>query len=148
MGLGRTGCTAAAVTSGLATQKDNNIAWSWLFTNNVCCWNCADYCANFHTFCNITWMIDFVYLTGSQTDLVAVGAVTSCCGGNDLLLWKFTLDGIFKWGQRVSCTGNTHCLIYISTTGQRVTDCTAQTGCCTAEWLNLGWVVVSFVLKL
>ena len=92
-------------------------------------------------------MVHFIYLTGSQTDLVTVGAVTCSCSGNDLLLWQFARDGFAEWGQRISSTGYAHCLIYIGTTGQWVTDRTAQTGSSAAEWLDFGWMVVGFVFE-
>ena len=92
-------------------------------------------------------MINFCNVTSCQTDLVTVGAVTVGCTECDFSLRQFSSHGIVDRNQRIGCTGYTHGLINIGTTRQRVTNGTAQTGCCTAERFNFGWVVVCFVLE-
>ena len=48
---------------------------------------------------------------------------------------------------RIRSTGDTHCLIYIATAGQGITDGTAQTGGSTTERLDLCRMVVGLVFE-
>ena len=70
------------------------------------------------------------------------------CLTRDDALWKLARHGVGNREIDVSCTCHTHCLIYISTARERVTDCTAKTCCGTAERLDLCRMVVCLVLEL
>ena len=76
MRLGGTGGSAAAVSSGPSAQKYDDIARVGSLANHVLSRSRAHDSANLHTFCHIARMIDLIYQSGGQTDLVAVGAVT------------------------------------------------------------------------
>ena len=67
---------------------------------------------------------------------------------DQFFLRKFSFQSFFYGYCRVSRTGYTHCLIYISTSGKRVTDCTAKAGSSTTEWLDLSWMIVCLVLEV
>ena len=70
------------------------------------------------------------------------------CASYQFLLWKFTFESFFYRNSRVCRTCYTHCLIYISTSGKRVTDCTAKAGSCTTEWFDLRRMIVCLILKV
>ena len=86
-------------------------------------------------------------MTGSQTDLVAVGAVTGGSGGDDLALGQLAGQGLGSRGEGIARTGETHGLVYIAASRQRVTDGAAQTGSSTAEGFDLGGVVMCLILE-
>ena len=48
---------------------------------------------------------------------------------------------------RIRSTGDTHRLVYIRTSGQRVSDAAAETGRCTAERFDFRRMVVCFILE-
>ena len=148
MNFGRTCCTADTVTSGTSSKEDNDIARIGILTDDCASWSCTHDSTDFHTLCHIVRMIDFFYISGSQSDLIAVRTVTVGCAANQLLLRQFAVKRLFYGNRRIGCTGHTHCLIYIGTSGKRITDCTAKTGSRTTKRLNLRRMVMSFVLKV
>ena len=147
VGLGRTGRTAAAVTSGLAAQQNDNIAGDGGFSADIGSRSSTQYRTDLHTLRHVAGVVYLCHVAGCQTDLVAVGAVAVGSTHGDLSLGQLAGNGILYRHQRIGCTGDTHCLIYVGTSRQRVTDRTAQTGRSTAERLDLGGVVVGFVLE-
>ena len=147
VGFGRSGGSADSVSSGPSAQQDNLISRSRTLSSNILCRCRTNDCADFHSLCHITRMINLIHQSGGQTNLVAVGAVSVGGGGHDLTLRQLALYGFCSRCQRISRTGHTHCRIYIASAGQRVTDGTADAGCCAAERLDFGWVVVGLVLK-
>ena len=148
MYLRRTGSAADTVTAGTSAQQHDNIARIGIQTLYIFSRSSTHNSTDLHTFCSIIWMIDFFYIPGSQTDLVAVGAITACSTVNQLSLRQLALQSLIKRTGRISGTGHTHCLIYIGTTGKRITDCTAQTGSSAAERLDLSRMIVSFVFEV
>ena len=64
------------------------------------------------------------------------------------LLRKFTFKSFFYRNSRVCGTCYTHCLIYISTSGKRVTDRTAEAGSCTTKWLDFSRMVMCLILEV
>src|SRR5699024_3733157 len=113
--LGGTGSSAAAVTAGTSAQQDDDIARIGIFTDNSVSWRRSENCSDLHTFCHIVWMINFFYISGSQTDLVSVGAVSVSRLAYQFLLRKFSFQGFALRTGRVCRTGHTHCLVHIST---------------------------------
>ena len=148
MCLRRTGCTAAAVTSCSSAEQDDDIARIRSQSLYGTSWGSSHHCTDLHTFCHIVRMIDLLYITGCKADLVTVGTVAVCRSAYQFFLRKFSLHGIFDRNRRVCCSGHTHCLIYISTSGKRVTDRTAKTGCCTTERFDLRRMVMSLIFKI
>ena len=67
---------------------------------------------------------------------------------DQFLLRKFTFERFFYGYSRISSTCHTHCLIYISTSGKRVADCTAKAGSSTTKWLDLCRMVVCLIFKV
>ncbi len=55
--------------------------------------SCCDNCADLHSLCHIAWMIDFIYLSCCQTDLVSVGAVACGRGRHQLSLGQLARSG-------------------------------------------------------
>ena len=145
--LGRTGCTAAAVTTGAAAEQDDNIARIRHFTNDVFNRCCADNCADFHALCDIARMINLMNQAGSQTDLVAVRRITGSGSGAQLALRQLVLQRLAQRNRRIACTGHTHCLIYIASTGQRIANCAAKAGSSAAKRFDFCRMVMGFVFK-
>ena len=125
MYLGRTGCAADTITAGTSTHQDDYIARIGSLTDDIFARSCCHNSTDLHTFCHIIWMINLFYIAGSKTDLVTVGAVAMCCILYDALLRKFAVQCLRHRTGRISRTGHTHSLIYIGTSGKRVTDSTA-----------------------
>ena len=122
MCLGRSGCSTDTVTSGTSAQKDNlisRIRGQSLYGTSRCGTHDS---TDLHTFCYIIRMVNFFDISGCQSDLVSVRAVTSGCLAHDLLLWQLTLNRIFYGYGRICGSGHTHCLIHISSSGKRITD--------------------------
>ena len=143
----RTGCTAAAVTTSLTTQKYYDIAGSRTFTTNCATGSSTNYSANFHTFSNEFFIVVFLYVTGSKTNLVTVGAIACSSTNGDFALGQFAFNSFRNRNAGVSSASYAHCLIYIGTTGQRVTNRTTQASSCTTERFDFSRMVVSFVFE-
>ena len=93
-------------------------------------------------------MINLLYIAGCKTNLVAVGAVAVGGSAHKLLLRKLSLHGLTYRNGRVAGTCNSHSLIYIGSSRERVTDCTAKAGCGTTEWLYFCRMVMCLILKV
>ena len=113
--LGGTGSAAAAVASGLAAQQNDQIARIRCLTDDILSGRCAHDRADLHTLRHVVRMINLFYITGSQTNLIAVGAVAVGCAAHQLLLGQLALQGLFYGYGGVSRAGYTHGLIYIGT---------------------------------
>ena len=86
-------------------------------------------------------------MAGSQTNLVAVGAIAGSSTDGNLALRQLAGQSFANRRARISTAGYAHSLIYIGTTGQRIADCAAQAGCSTAERFNFRRMVMRFVFK-
>ena len=93
-------------------------------------------------------MIDFFYIAGSQTDLVSIGRITLGSSSYQFFLRKFSLHGIFHRYGGICCSGDAHSLVYIGTSGQRITDSASKAGSGAAERLDLCRMVVSLVFEV
>ena len=69
--------------------------------------------ADFHALGHIARMVDFIDLTGRQTDLIAVRGVSGCCGGDDLALGELALERFGHGDARVAGAGHAHGLIHV-----------------------------------
>ena len=147
MGFGGACRTTAAVTACFAAQEDYDIAVFGAFSAYVFCRSRCDNCTDFHSLCHIAGMIEFIYLTCCQTDLVTIGAITSSRCSNDRSLRQFTFDRFGYGFQRVSCTCHTHSSVNIGTTAQRVTDGTANASSRAAERFDFCRMVVCFIFE-
>ena len=145
--LGRTGGATDAVTTGAATKQNNYITCSRALTANII-GRCSSYnSATLQTLGNIAIMIHFSNMAGSKTDLVAVGRITCSSSLADLSLGQLAGQGFGDTFSGVTCTGNTHCLVDIGTTGQGVTDTTANTSGGTAKRFNFSRMVMRFIFE-
>ena len=93
MGFGRAGGSAAAVTSRGPAQQYHDVSRGRNFPADIFRRSRCDHGTDFHTLGGIAGMVDFIYDTRGQTDLVAVGRVAGGSRGHDLSLGKFALDG-------------------------------------------------------
>ena len=115
--LGGSGCSTDSVTSGTSAEEDDLVSRIGCQSLYGTSWCGTHDSTDLHTLCNVIRMVNLFDITGCQSDLVTVGAVSSCCLAHDLLLWQLAFDRILNRNGRISCTGHTHCLIYISTSG-------------------------------
>ena len=113
--LGGTGSAAAAVASGLAAKKNDQISRIGGLTDDILSGRCAHDRANLHSLCHIVGVINLFYIAGSQTDLVAVGAVAVGCAAYQLLLGQLALQCLLYRYGGICRSGYTHSLIYIGT---------------------------------
>ena len=144
---GRTGRAAAAVSAGLAAEQDDDITRNRALSADILCRSRTDDRADLHALSHIARVIDLGDMTRRKTDLVAVGGVAVCRADADLSLRQLAGNGILDRHQRIRRAGDAHCLIDIASAGERVTDRTAEAGRGAAERLNLGRMVVGFVLE-
>lgn len=86
MFFGGAGSTAAAVTTGLTAEQDNDVTRYRFFTTYVSARGGPDNGADFHAFSYIARMIVFTNFAGGKTDLVTVRAVTASGAGRNLYL--------------------------------------------------------------
>ena len=147
VGLGRSGCTADAVTAGAAAQKDDAVARCGGLAADMVCGGCAHDGADFHALGHVARMVQLVYLAGCQADLVAVAGIAACRVGDQLALGQLAGDGLVHGCERVGCAGDAHCLVYVAAAGKRVTDGAAHAGGRTAEGLDFRGMVVGLVLE-
>ena len=145
--LGGAGSAADAVTAGAAAQQHDHIAGSGALAADVGGRGSTHNGTDLHALCHIAGVVDLVHLTGSQTDLVAVGGVTGGCGGDQLALGQLAGHGLADRLERVACAGDAHSLIDVAAAGQRVADSTTDAGGSATEGLDLSGVVVGLVLE-
>ena len=86
-------------------------------------------------------------MAGGKADLVAVGRIARRRGLRELSLGELAGKGLRKRLARVAAARDAHRLMDIGAAGKRVTDAAADAGGRTAEGLDLGGVVVRFVLE-
>ena len=141
------GSAAAAVTAGFAAEQDDDVARLGYLADNVLQRSRTDNSADLHALCDIARVVDLVYEAGRKTDLVAVGGIACSSGLAQLALRQLVLKGLRQRHGRVARTGHAHRLINVGAAGQRITDRTAEAGSRAAERLDLGRVVVGFVLE-
>ena len=148
MDLGRSCRTADTVAACPSAEKDDDIARIGILTDHSASRSRCDDRADFHTLCNVIRMIDFFYKPGCKTDLIAVGTVTVRSLANNLLLRQFALQSLALRSRRVRSTCHAHSLIYISTSGKRIADRTAEACGCTTERLDFRRMVVRLILEI
>ena len=92
-------------------------------------------------------MIYFVNNARCETYLIAVGRIAVCSGGHYLALRQLARQRLGDLFERVRCACDTHCAVDIRAPREGVADSAADAGGRAAEGLDLGRVVVGFVLK-
>ena len=147
MRLGGSCRTADTVTAGSSAEKYYDVARSRTYTDDVIRRSSTNNGTDLHSFSNIARMIDLIDVTCAKTDLVTIGAVTCSCRTYEFLLGEFSFECHGYRNGRVTGAGHTHCLVNIGTSGERVTDRTAEAGRRTTERLDLRRVVMGLVLK-
>ena len=74
-------------------------------------WNGRNDRADFQSFGNIAWVIDFRDLAGGEADLVPVRGVAASGNLTDFLLRQFSGKRLGKGGAWITCAGDSHRLI-------------------------------------
>ena len=146
MGFGGTCRAAATVASCAAADENNDIAWLRNAANDVFTRGSGDDGTQFKTFRHETGVVDFLNFAGGQTDLIAVGGITSGGGTDDLTLRKFAGQRVFQRCARICRARDTHGLIDVGTTRQRVADGSAEACRRATERLDFRRMVVGLVL--
>ena len=147
MALRGAGSAANTITAGTAAQQDDYITGLRTLTANIVRRSCAYNSTTLQALSGITVVIDFCNVTGSKTDLVAVGGVTGCSCLAQFPLGQLAGNGFVQGLPGICSAGDAHSLMDISTTGQRVTDTATDTGSCAAERLDFGGVVMGLILE-
>ena len=148
VGLAGAGGAADAVTAGSAAQQHDHVPGDRLFPLHIGLGGGADHRADLHALGHVSGVVQLGDLAGGQADLIAVGGVACRSARGDLPAGQLAVESLFKGHGGVAAAGDTHGLVHIGTAGQGVTDGAAQAGGRAAEGLDLGGVVVGFVLKL
>ena len=92
-------------------------------------------------------MIVFFHRTGSQADLVPVGAVPGSGPQGDLPLRQLALQGLFIRSPGIAGSGDPHGLVYIAPAAEGIPDGSAQAGGSAPERFDFGGMVVGLVLE-
>ena len=80
------GGAAAAVSAGFAAKQNNHIPCSRHLAPDIFGRHGTDNSADFKPFCHIAFVVDFIYLTGGEPDLVTVRGVAGGCSGDNFSL--------------------------------------------------------------
>ena len=139
---------AAAVASRSAAEEDDHIVGQGHLADDVLLGRSADDRADLHALGNIALVVKLHYLTRRQTDLVAVGAVALRRARGDLARGQLAVERPVKGRGGVARACDAHRLINIRASRQRVADGAAEAGRRAAEGLDLGGMVMGFVLEL
>ena len=148
MSLGGACSAAAAVASGSAAEKHDNVVGHGYLADNVLLGGSADYRADLHSLGDIALIVEFNYLTRGKTDLVAVGRVAVSRARGDLARGQLAVHCVLEGDSRIARAGYAHSLIYIGASRERIADRAAQTGSRAAEGFDFGGVVVGLILEL
>ncbi len=105
VGLGGTGGTAHAVAAGAAAQRSgDHIPGSRALAAHMGSRGGTHHRTDLHALCHIAGVVDLIHLTGSQTDLVAVGGITGGGSGHQLALGQLAGQSLAHRHQRVTGT--------------------------------------------
>ena len=144
----RTRGAADTVTPRAATQHDNLVARDGFFAADVFSLHGTDHGTDFEALGHIVVVVNLAHMGRCQPDLIAVTGVAR--GGllrNDALR-ELAFERIGHLLVDIAGTRYTHGLVDVAAPRQRVADSAAQTGRSAAERLDLGRVVMGFVLEL
>ena len=147
VGLGGTGGPAAAVPARAPAEQDDEVAGDGRFTHHVPLRGRRDDGAYLHPLGHIAGVVELVHKARGKADLVAVGAVARCGGGNELALRQLAGQGLGNGDKRVARAGDAHGLVHVGPAGERVAYRPADAGRRAAEGFYLRRVVVSLVLE-
>ena len=93
-------------------------------------------------------MIQLLDITGGETDLISVRAVTPGSIGDYLALRQLPFESLVQRNCRVGRARHAHGLIYICPAGERITDSAAKAGRRSAEGFDLSRVIVRLIFKI
>ena len=146
--LGGTGGAADAVAAGTAAQQEDHVAGRGALATHGGGTDGAHHRADFHALGCVAFGIDFPHVGGGKTDLVAVAGIAG--GGllGDHPLRQLARDGFGHGSIDIAGAGHAHRLIHVGAPGERVADGAAEAGRRSAEGLDLGRMVMGFVLEL
>ena len=147
MALGGAGGTADAVPAGAAAQQDDHVTGSGALPADIFRGGGGDHRAALQPLGDEALVIKLRHMAGGKTDLVAVGRIA--CGGGltELPLGELAGQGVLQGSPGVARAGDTHGLVDIGPTGQRIPNAAADAGGGTAEGLDFRGMVVGLVLE-
>ena len=145
--LGGTGSAAAAVTAGGAAQQDHNVPGHGALPADIGGGSGGNDRADLHPLGSVAGMVNFIHNAGGKADLVAVGGIAGCSGGDQLPLGQLAGNGLGDGLQGVRRAGDTHGTVDIGAAGQGIPDGAADAGSSTAEGFNFCGMVVGFILE-
>ena len=145
--LGRARGTSNAVSAGFATKKQDQVSWDWGLPDDVFLQVCSNDSTRFHSFRFVPWMIDFLYKSCGESDLISIGGESfrrPFCNGS---LRELPFSGLCYGFSRIGSTSDSHTLIHIGSPTERVSDGATQTSGSATERLDFCRMIVCFVFK-
>ena len=147
MCLGCAGRAAYPVPARPPAEKDDDIPRVRTLADHRASRCGTEHSADFHALCHIIWMIYFTDMAGSQSDLVSIGGIAVSRLPDNLLLRQLALQCLGHRNGRIRGARDTHSLINVAATGERIADRAAETGRRAAKRLDLRRVVVRLILE-
>ena len=148
MFFGRACGTAYTVASCSSAQQQDHIACLGTLTAHLVGRYSPYHGSHLHALGDISGVIHFAHMGGSQSYLVAVGRIALCRLAGDDPLGQLAGHGLRNGLIDVARTGYAHRLIDVCTSGQRVTNGTTKARTRSSERLNLRGVIMGLVLEL
>ena len=145
--LGRAGGAADAVAAGAAAQQHDLVAGGGALAAHVVGRRGSHDGAHLHALGHVAGVVELGNLAGGEANLVAVAGVAGSSGGHELALRELAGRRLGDGTRGVGRAGDAHGLVDVAAAGERVADGAADAGGRAAERLNLGGVVVRFVLE-
>ena len=141
------GRTANAIAARAAAKQHDLVARSRALATHVVCRSRAHNGADFHALGHITGMIELMNLAGRKTDLVAIARIARGGGGHELALRELARQRFGNRARGVGRAGHAHGLVHVAAARKGVANRAAHARCRAAERLDLGGVIVGFVLE-
>ena len=140
-------CATYAIAPRAPAQQNNHIARNRSFAANMIGGRSTHHSTNFHVLCSIAWMIKFAYLPCCQSNLIPIARIARSSSRCKLTLRQLARNSLRHRAKRVRTPRYAHGLIHIATPRKRIANSAAYTGCCAAERLNFGRMIMRFVLE-
>ena len=139
--------TADAVAPRPAAEKQHDVSGRRALAPDVLRRRRCDDRADLHALRFVAGMVPFVDNAGRKADLIAVGGIACGRRRHDFPLWKLAGKCLFHRFQRVCRARQAHGPVDVGPSRKRIADGAADTGGRAAEGLDLGRVIVCFVLE-
>ena len=141
------GRTSNAIAARAATKQHDLVARSRALATHVVCRSRAHNGADFHALGHITGMIEFMNLASREANLVTIARIARGRGGHELALRELARQRFGNRARGIGRAGHAHGLVHVAATRKGVANRAAHARCRAAERLDLGGMVMGFVLE-